>query len=345
MNMGCGTYLFLMTWGMGIMCTIGSFIVQPRSQAPGFLAIGIACLCAAGIWTYFMVTAPKRAAEEARQKKLAEQKNLERDQKQLAQTEGLEKYHKIDVDDARKYQEGVAAMRQLGMIMQQSVYQEKEKDWAVLGGIAEGIAGPAAGIATALDTMQDNARIKAENAARREWGAKQNAFYQNLASEAARKSPTALSMTELQRKYEAVMSGHPATLLNLIKIDSTSTEIDSQTGAVTVSAKWSQKDKSVCIDGTLRAKLYTSTGKCAGCAYLVLPKAGTSEFKGSLSGICATPIASSQYSIKIEPVNLWELASKQNLTSRKTDGLTLDEHRKVVSDYEKKYQSEVTASL
>lgn len=42
--------------------------------------------------------------------------------------------------------------------------QEKTHDWATAGGIAEGIAGPAAGLAVALDTMNENAKIEARNA-------------------------------------------------------------------------------------------------------------------------------------------------------------------------------------
>jgi len=41
--------------------------------------------------------------------------------------------------------------------------QHNDVDWALLGGIAEGIAGPAAGVAVALDTMSQNAKKEEEN--------------------------------------------------------------------------------------------------------------------------------------------------------------------------------------
>lgn len=41
---------------------------------------------------------------------------------------------------------------------------QKEKDWAVHGGIADGIAGPAAGVATAAKVMRENERIREQNA-------------------------------------------------------------------------------------------------------------------------------------------------------------------------------------
>lgn len=40
-----------------------------------------------------------------------------------------------------------------------------EGDWATLGGIASGIAGPAAGLATAVNVQSENERIRAQNAA------------------------------------------------------------------------------------------------------------------------------------------------------------------------------------
>lgn len=285
--------------------------------------------------------ASEREAEAQRTEKLGEQTKRQREEEMLAHMEGLAKFHQMDVDDARRYREGIAAMRQLGVIMQQSVYQEKKKDWAVLGGIADGIAGPAAGIITAANAINDNAKIEAENAARREWGAKQTLFYQNLANQAEEKRPTALSMEELQAKYTAVLSWAPSTLFSLLKLSDTEVEIDEQTGAVLVSTAWKQKDKSICIDGALRAKLYTSSGRCAGCAYLVLPKAGTVKFEGKLAGICASPKQSSHYTVKIEPMNLWELALKENVSSRRSDNLTNTEHRKLVSDCEAKYLSEL----
>ena len=351
MKTGCGTYLFVMTWVAGIIFSLGGFIVQPRSQAPAFFAIGILCLIAAGIWTHYIKNvAPKRAAQEKervaqekKQKKLSEQAHLENKQKTLAHMEGLEKYHKMDVDEAREYQEGIAAMRQLGVIVQNSVYQEKESDWAVLGGIADGIAGPAAGIATAVNVMQDNARIRAENAERRDWGARQNAHMQELANQAAQKSKNALTMSQLERKYAADLSWSPSTLLSFLTIERSQAEVDSETGAVTVEVSWRQYDPKICIDGALRAVLYTDQDKCAGCAYLVFPKNGTASLKGTLSGICAYPKASDSYTVRIEPFNLWELAPAKKTSRRKTDKLTDEMHRKLVAEYEAKFQSELHA--
>lgn len=46
-----------------------------------------------------------------------------------------------------------------------SASQQKEHDWAIHGGIASGIAGPAAGLAAAADIQAKNAQIRAQNEA------------------------------------------------------------------------------------------------------------------------------------------------------------------------------------
>lgn len=63
----------------------------------------------------------------------------------------------------QKLEEGEKALIQLGMIYADQ--QQKESDWAIIGGIAEGIAGPAAGLIAATNTMANNAKIREQNAA------------------------------------------------------------------------------------------------------------------------------------------------------------------------------------
>lgn len=63
----------------------------------------------------------------------------------------------------RALRDGEKALLQVGMIYADQ--QQKESDWAIIGGIAEGIAGPAAGLAAAANTMANNAKIREHNAA------------------------------------------------------------------------------------------------------------------------------------------------------------------------------------
>lgn len=51
--------------------------------------------------------------------------------------------------------------KQLAIV--QGMQQKKEKDWSIRAGAANGIAGPVAGMATVLDTMQENEKIRMYN--------------------------------------------------------------------------------------------------------------------------------------------------------------------------------------
>lgn len=67
-----------------------------------------------------------------------------------------------DYDDKIKaMRDGEEALKQLGMIY--ASQQKKETSWAVMGGIAEGIAGPAAGVMAASNTIANNRRIQQYN--------------------------------------------------------------------------------------------------------------------------------------------------------------------------------------
>lgn len=73
----------------------------------------------------------------------------------------LHDYHK-KIADLRA---GEEALKTLGMIYADQ--QKKEGDWAIMGGIAEGIAGVGAGVAVAANTMANNAKIREYNASMR----------------------------------------------------------------------------------------------------------------------------------------------------------------------------------
>lgn len=59
--------------------------------------------------------------------------------------------------------EARSSLHKLSLVISHSAYEKPESDWAVLGGIAQGIAGPAAGIAVASQTIAENAKIAQEN--------------------------------------------------------------------------------------------------------------------------------------------------------------------------------------
>ena len=64
-------------------------------------------------------------------------------------------------EEIQKLKDGEEAMKQLAMIYTGA--QKKESDWAILGGAANGIAGPAASAAVIWDTMKKNGEIAKYN--------------------------------------------------------------------------------------------------------------------------------------------------------------------------------------
>ncbi len=63
--------------------------------------------------------------------------------------------------EIQKLKDGEEAMKQLAMIYTSA--QKKESDWAILGGVANGIAGPVASAAVIWDTMKKNGEIAKYN--------------------------------------------------------------------------------------------------------------------------------------------------------------------------------------
>lgn len=62
--------------------------------------------------------------------------------------------------------EGEEALKTLGVAFLEQ--QKKETSWAIMGGIADGIAGPAAGLAVAAETMANNRKVQEHNASMRQ---------------------------------------------------------------------------------------------------------------------------------------------------------------------------------
>lgn len=326
----------------GIVFTISGFFIQPRSQSPVFFIIGGVFIILSAIWSYFIISAPAKAAQKKREQMIKEHGETEYNQKKLSALRGLDKYHEMDEAEAVAYLKGLEAMRTLGMAIEQSVYQEKEKDWAIMGGIADGIAGPFAGAATAMDAMQDNLRIRAENEARKEWGRQQNLYLHNLAAEAATKTPHALSMDKLKKRFRADFWKKPSDFLKMLEFKTEKISPDPDCNAVTVEASWERKED-ICIDGTVRAMLYDDEDMYLGCAYLVFPKVGTAAKYGTLSGVCLNPASQNVAYVKYEAVSLWELAhagSPENHSECNTE-----EEENILNQREEQLKEEYQSSI
>ncbi|MBR5792361.1 MAG: hypothetical protein IKY34_04565 [Ruminiclostridium sp.] len=110
-----------------------------------------------------------RAAEQRKREQESEAEKAVEESKRYVNYVGREKLVQMCFDEAAKYRtiemkciEDENYIRNAGDSLYQSSKQ-KEHDWATHGGIASGIAGGAAGLATAMNIQQKNADIRARN--------------------------------------------------------------------------------------------------------------------------------------------------------------------------------------
>ena len=186
---------------------------------------------------------------------------------------------------------------------------QKESDWAIMGGIANGLAGPAAGIATALDTQARNAQIRA-----------QNQVFMNAAmplySNMMDSSRDMKSMAETLEKRkeetdEKLISEIPSEeVFKLLSFQNTTVKV-SETGAFRVGTKATTARKPTIgdfpavIDGTVLAHVKTAAGKEIGVVKLVIPVDGISQ-SANLIGIGLNGAKNGEnYTVSFSPDNLW----------------------------------------
>lgn len=330
-----------------ILVTIGGVIFFAMKNQGGFAFFIPGAIASIGFNAIIRKEENARKAVEAEKQRkaqlLAPYIEDEKYNTMLAHCEGLDKYYKMAAHEEEKNREAAETLRKMGGILQQSVYQEKEKDWAVRGGIASGIGGLGAGVAAAVDAMQDNERIRKENADRRAWGNQQRDLHEQMAQQVEAKRQSALSMYQLKQKFDVNLSWAPQTLLKYIYSESYrhAYHVDEGTGVVRVSVTVGNYAPMM-IDGSLRGKLYTKEGKCAGCAYLPLPVGGTSQKDiHNLGGFCVEPKYPGPYKVKVEAADLWELIPKGEKSEEKSDGLSDEKHRKLVAEAEQRYLAEL----
>lgn len=402
-------YVYIYFWGLGIICTIGGFIVRPRSQAPVFFSIGVIFLVLAWLWTkrkieesrienYQKIVTPAHWPKDcqyenynaglnrkvlvignskdlrfyescvaegitdmnsARNKQkaiLIAQRQKMKDTAEAAVIAAFESGRKLkqandsQTADHSKNQELQAirikeldvlagAMRYYGLhgrekriAMLKDMYADakekmkdakfmqeysqrtmlkKEHDWAVHGGIASGIAGPAAGIVTAM-------QIEAKNAAIRQYNA-QMAPYAMMVSDSY--SNTAKGYEQMMDRYTRDINqtgiklvGEDSTqeIYKHIRISNMNYAI-SETGAVAVEADFDIdpnyrifEEVEPAIDGVVAARLMEN-GVHAGTAYFVFPVDGVHK-KVRLASICTKTIKpEAVYTVEYQPVDLWAI--------------------------------------
>ena len=194
-----------------------------------------------------------------------------------------------------------------------SAYAKKESDWAVHGGIANAIAGPAAGVAAALDVQRQNAEVRAYNQ-----DLKQS--IQRFTSEQQKnlKTPTDVYVELHGLKKEAaaaklkLVENRPQkellTMLSPQLVKTTTTETGTMRFEVSTRKTALQIFETVqaTVDGSFVLKIMNGK-KVVGEAYFVLPIQGGAENQ-TLTGLCtAVPQSERKYSFEFAPYNLFAI--------------------------------------
>lgn len=249
---------------------------------------------------------------ETKEKLVSEQKALESQQRELANLVGLEKMHKMNQIRIRENEQALKSLKEGSReLLKYSI--EKEKDWATMGGLASGIAGPAAGLAAAVDTMNDNQRIRAENEKKRQ----NQRDLESWIDGALLADSSSPGLAGLKEEYITYFDLTPKEIFSKLEMRHVSYDIDKVTGAITISVElYKDSDINMCFDGSIKAVIKDSYGNHTGDALLVLPQTGINmknSYSCKISGICTEPHQNGPYNISFEPVKLWELYSNNDL--------------------------------
>ena len=245
---------------------------------------------------------------------------LEKDSLRYKETKGQLKRILMCRDQAKEYRKQEESYRAQSRSTKDAIFQgtqgamQKETDWATHGGIASGIAGPAAGLAVASDIQRKNAQIREQNAALTQLAARAaveaSRGFDSQAYEASQKAEEwEARATAAENKLVENLPEHQL----LEQLCCKATAHQSKTGAITVEVKiTATKELKIyetvpaIVDGGLQAQILDGTDY-VGTAYLPLPWNG-SEFNTTLKGICRNPVKKAKkYTVKVEPYYLWAM--------------------------------------
>ena len=195
---------------------------------------------------------------------------------------------------------------------------EQEHDWAVMGGFANGLAGPGAGIATAVNAQIENAQIRARNSQLLHETA--DIRGQMILTGAKQRNALQASCSEIidrinATKTKLIGKDSPEACLKALHFENTKIAV-SKTGTCTVDAKVGLKrseyyifgDVKATIDGTIQGEIYDGNKKI-GTANLVLPLDGVPNANMiAIKGICLfCGQPGKKYTVKFNAENLWAM--------------------------------------
>ncbi len=162
------------------------------------------------------------------------------------------------------------AAKDLSVAVMNSAHQEKTIDWAIAGGIADGLAGPAAGIMAATGAMKKNEEIKKRNAenqkavnnlARQIWLSSLNNSSEELYLKEIKKYDEELNALKFKAVDDSVSTSE---LFGNLRIWKRKVEKDIYTGtrsffSVYIKNNNSNRENSdleMVVDGTIQVKVY-----------------------------------------------------------------------------------------
>lgn len=193
-----------------------------------------------------------------------------------------------------------------------SVAYERERDWAITGGIASAIGGAGAGVMAASQVQAENEAIKQRNAERKAWASKTLSPALNLILEAEREIKELEAKINKEEVALVDESINTAMCFESLSCDYTS-EIDAS-NILSVSAKLQLKENltifetvSAVLDGCLLATMFVNEMEI-GKTLLVLPFEGIAFRRSSqVEGKIVLPYdfdKRTNYTIKITPYSL-----------------------------------------
>lgn len=263
----------------------------------------------------------KADEEEARQKRLAKMK--EKEQSQFNPLNEFASYSKQDKRIAmltKEYNEVSRELQTINHLIKMSLTPqlEEEHDWAIMGGLANGLAGPGAGIAAAVNAQIENAQIRARNEANWKDSVERRIDFMNAMFEprkALEEKQAELESKIEKAKIKLIADITPQQCLDMLTVKNTSIAV-SETGTCTVDVEVALKqpnyyifgDVKATIDGTIQAEIFDGNQKI-GTANLVLPIDGVPDnHLVGLEGMCLfCGQPEKKYKVKFNADNLWAM--------------------------------------
>ena len=231
----------------------------------------------------------------------------------------------VQADELYKAWEELLAQRNalgdLNKAILSSAHTEKELDWAILGGIAEGLAGPGAGVATAINAMNVNSEIAARNEINRTAAINQSIHLLDIKDNVQNKCD------EIKGKYDAIKEKQNESKKKVILDDISVEQLEKEITIKAENVKWKNEmylgleltitnsyippvpeNVKMCVDGCLTISLTEDDIEV--CTEDVpLPALGI-QCNGGKENIEVIfskflPGEDHEYSFTVKPKNLW----------------------------------------